>query len=150
LTKSTTVILLHKTSFEFLNYKLKLEQFSCNLRLSLKISAAIVRGLLPYVAYPGAVWGLPCQFPQHEMWHLVSFYLERCEICWPTEVQLRKDAEIETMLLFEDCDTDQENNSYHVRRIDGLWAFGLKQGSDCWYFWVEQHDHNTLIPIIER
>ena len=32
----------------------------------------------------------------------------------------------------------------------GLWVFGLKQGSDCRYFWVERRDRNTLIPIIER
>jgi len=35
-------------------------------------------------------------------------------------------------------------------RIDGPWVLGLKQGSDCHYFWVEWRDRNTLIPINER
>jgi len=52
--------------------------------------------------------------------------------------------------LSEDSDADQENNRSHGRRIYGPWIFGLKQDSDCRYFWVEQRDRNTLIPIIER
>jgi len=52
--------------------------------------------------------------------------------------------------LSEDSDAEQENNRNHGRRIDGPWVFGLKQGSDCRYFWVERRDRNTLIPIIER
>ena len=40
--------------------------------------------------------------------------------------------------LSEDSDAEQENNRNHGRRIDGPWVFGLKQGSDCRYFWVER------------
>jgi len=47
----------------------------------------------------------------------------------------------------ENSDADQENNINHGHRIDGPWVFGLKQGSDCRYFWMEWHDRNTLIPI---
>ena len=50
--------------------------------------------------------------------------------------------------LSEDSDADQDNNRNHGRRIDGPWVFGLKQGSDCRYFWAERRDRNTLIPII--
>ena len=45
--------------------------------------------------------------------------------------------------LSEDSDAEQENNRNHGRRIDGPWVFGLKQGSDCRYFWVERRDRNT-------
>ena len=52
--------------------------------------------------------------------------------------------------LSEDSEAEQENNRNHGHRIDEPWVFGLQQGSDCQYFWVEQCDNNTLIPIIER
>jgi len=53
--------------------------------------------------------------------------------------------------LSEDCDAHEEDNRNHGRRIDGPWVFGLKQSSDCPYFWVDGRDRNTLlIPIIER
>ena len=52
--------------------------------------------------------------------------------------------------LSEDSEAKQENNRNHGPRIDEPWVFDLKQGSDFRYFWVEQRDRNTLIPIIER
>jgi hypothetical protein len=52
--------------------------------------------------------------------------------------------------LSEDSDADVKNNRNHGRRIDGSWVFGLKQGSDCRYFYVQHRDRNTLIPIIKR
>jgi hypothetical protein len=52
--------------------------------------------------------------------------------------------------LSEDSDADLQTNSNHGRRIGGPWDFGLKQGSDCRYFYVERRDRNTLIPIIQR
>lgn len=42
--------------------------------------------------------------------------------------------------LSEDSDADIENNRNHGRRIDGPWVFGLKQGSDCRYFYVQRWD----------
>ena len=50
--------------------------------------------------------------------------------------------------LSKDSEAEQEHN--HGRRIEGPWIFGLKQSSDCRYFWVERRDRNTLIPTIER
>ena len=52
--------------------------------------------------------------------------------------------------LSKDSETEQENNRNYGCTIDGPWVFDLKQGTDCQYFWVEQRDRNTLIPIIER
>jgi len=67
-----------------------------------------------------------------------------------TEVQPRKDADRRQRSSLEDNDADQESNRNHGHRIDGPWVFGLKQGSDCPYFWVERRDRNTLFPITER
>jgi hypothetical protein len=48
----------------------------------------------------------------------------------------------------EDSDALLQNNRNHGRRIDGPWVFGLKQGPDCRYFYVNCHDKETLLPII--
>jgi len=50
----------------------------------------------------------------------------------------------------EDSDALLENNRNYGRRIDGLWVFGLKQGLDCRYFYVNRRDKETLVPIITR
>jgi hypothetical protein len=50
----------------------------------------------------------------------------------------------------QDSDALLENNRNHVRRIDGLRVFGLKQGLDCHYFYVNHRDKETLVPIITR
>jgi len=47
----------------------------------------------------------------------------------------------------EDSDALLENNR-HYGRIDGPWVFGLKQGLDCHYFYVNHRDKETLVPII--
>lgn len=52
--------------------------------------------------------------------------------------------------LSEDSDVNLQNKRNHGRRVDGPWVFGLKNGSDCRYFYVERRDRNTLIPIIQR
>jgi len=53
------------------------------------IGTTIAWGLPPYAAYPGAAWGLPCQFPYgvrsgefllHEVWGPVSFLNVSCEV----------------------------------------------------------------------
>jgi hypothetical protein len=48
----------------------------------------------------------------------------------------------------EDSDALLENNRNHGRRIDGPWVFGLKQGLDYRYFYVNRPDKKTLVPII--
>lgn len=50
----------------------------------------------------------------------------------------------------EDSDIDVANQRNHGRRIDGPWVFGLRQGKDWRYFWVQRRDKQTLIPIIQR
>ncbi|XP_076031782.1 uncharacterized protein LOC143019698 [Oratosquilla oratoria] len=50
----------------------------------------------------------------------------------------------------EDEDEIAENNRNHGRRIDGPWVFGLIQGRDVRYFYVEKRNAETLIPIIQR
>ena len=50
----------------------------------------------------------------------------------------------------EDSDALLENNRNYGRRIDGLWVFGLKQGLDCRYCYVNRRDKETLVPIITR
>jgi hypothetical protein len=50
----------------------------------------------------------------------------------------------------EDSDALLENNRNHGRRTDGLWVFGLKQGLDCCYLYVNRCDKETLVPIITR
>jgi hypothetical protein len=50
----------------------------------------------------------------------------------------------------EDSDALLENNRNHGRRIDGPWIFGLKQGLDCRYFYVNHCDKETLVSIITR
>jgi len=50
----------------------------------------------------------------------------------------------------EDSDALLENNRNHSRRIDGPWVFGLKQGLDCRYFYVNHRDKETLVSIITR
>jgi len=50
----------------------------------------------------------------------------------------------------EDSDALLENNRNHGSRIDGPCVFGLKQGLDCRYFYVNRCDEDTLIPIIAR
>lgn len=42
------------------------------------------------------------------------------------------------------------NNRNYGARVDGPWVFGLKNGNDCRYFYIHQHDRETLLPIIER
>lgn len=42
------------------------------------------------------------------------------------------------------------NNRNHGNRVDGPWVFGLIQGNDCRYFWVERRNKATLLPIIQR
>ena len=42
------------------------------------------------------------------------------------------------------------NNRNHGNRVDGPWVFGLIQGNDCRYFWVQRRDRATLLPIIQR
>ena len=51
--------------------------------------------------------------------------------------------------LSHGSDADAQNNRNCGRRIDGPWVSGLKQGSDCSYFYVERREGNTLLPIIE-
>ena len=48
-----------------------------------------------------------------------------------------------------DSDVDPENNRNHGYRIYRPWVSST-QGSDCRYFWMGQHDPNTLIPIFEN
>jgi hypothetical protein len=55
-----------------------------------------------------------------------------------------------TLPLSEDSDADLQNDRSHGRRNYRPWVFGLKQGSDCRYFYVQRRDRNTLIPIIQR
>ena len=50
----------------------------------------------------------------------------------------------------ENSDADVENNKNHGARIDGTWVFGLKNGSDCRYFYVLRRDRATLLPIIHE
>jgi hypothetical protein len=50
----------------------------------------------------------------------------------------------------EDSDAPLKNNRNHGRRIDGPWVFGLKQGLDCRYYYVNRRDKETLLPIIIR
>ena len=50
----------------------------------------------------------------------------------------------------EDSDADVENNRNHDARIDGPWVFGLKNESDCRFFYVLRRDRATLLPIIQR
>lgn len=52
--------------------------------------------------------------------------------------------------LSEDSDAVVQNNKNHGATIDEHWVFGLKQGSECRYFYVQWRDKNTLIPIIQR
>ena len=42
------------------------------------------------------------------------------------------------------------NNRNHGNRVDGPWVFGLIQGNDVRYFWVERRDRQTLLPIIQQ
>lgn len=42
------------------------------------------------------------------------------------------------------------NNCKLERLIDDPWMFGLKQGSDCRYFYVQRRNRETLQPIIQR
>ena len=42
------------------------------------------------------------------------------------------------------------NNRNHGNRVSGPWVFGLYQGNNCRYFWVERRDADTLIPLIEK
>jgi len=50
----------------------------------------------------------------------------------------------------EDSDALLENNRNYGRIIDGPWVFGLKQGLDCRYFYINHRDKETLVPIIIR
>ena len=50
----------------------------------------------------------------------------------------------------EDSDAEPVNKKNHGARIDGPWVFGLKNGLDCRYFYVERRDRETLIPIIQQ
>jgi hypothetical protein len=50
----------------------------------------------------------------------------------------------------EDSDALLENNRYHGRRIDGPRVFGLKQGLDCRYFYVNRRNKETLVLISTR
>jgi hypothetical protein len=50
----------------------------------------------------------------------------------------------------KDSDALLENNRNHGRRTDGPWVFGLKQGLDCRYFYVNRRDKETLVSIITR
>jgi hypothetical protein len=43
-----------------------------------------------------------------------------------------------------------QNNCNHGARVDGPWVFGLKQGNDSRYFYVERRDKDTLLHIIKR
>uniref|UniRef100_A0A6P7F9I0 Uncharacterized protein LOC114327708 n=1 Tax=Diabrotica virgifera virgifera TaxID=50390 RepID=A0A6P7F9I0_DIAVI len=49
----------------------------------------------------------------------------------------------------EDSDDKEENHRNHGERIDGPWLFGLKNRTDCRYFFVERRDEETLVPIIQ-
>ncbi|XP_076054970.1 uncharacterized protein LOC143033425 [Oratosquilla oratoria] len=49
-----------------------------------------------------------------------------------------------------DSEADVVNNRNHGRRIDGPWVFGLKNASDCRYFYVLRRDRATLEQIIFR
>jgi hypothetical protein len=49
-----------------------------------------------------------------------------------------------TLPLSEDSDAYLQNNRNHGRRIDGPWVFGLKQGSDFRYFYVQRRDRTLL------
>ena len=48
-----------------------------------------------------------------------------------------------------DAEVLVENNRNHGNRVDGPWCFGLKQGDDHRYFYVERRNRATLNPIIE-
>lgn len=50
----------------------------------------------------------------------------------------------------EDEEADISNSRNHGARIDGPWVFGLRQGDDCRYFYVQRRDKATLLPIIKR
>ena len=50
----------------------------------------------------------------------------------------------------EDLEENVENKRNHGRRIDGPWVFGLIQGRDVRYFYVERRNAETLMPIIQR
>jgi hypothetical protein len=50
----------------------------------------------------------------------------------------------------EDSGVLLQNNRNHGRRIDDPWVFGLKQGLNCRYFYVNHCDKETLLPIITR
>src|SRR5277367_5247300 len=54
------------------------------------------------------------------------------------------------MASSEDSEAEVQNNRNHGKRVDGPWVFGLKQGTDCRYFYVLRRDRNTLVPIIQR
>ena len=51
--------------------------------------------------------------------------------------------------LSEDSEAEVDNKKNHGARIDGPWVFGLKQGADCRYFYVQRRDKDTLVPIIQ-
>ena len=43
-----------------------------------------------------------------------------------------------------------DNNRNHGRRIDGPWVFGLLNGEDVRYFYIEKRNASTLLSIIHR
>lgn len=50
----------------------------------------------------------------------------------------------------ENIEDPVQNHRNHGSRIDGPWVFGLCQGTDVRYFYINKRDAATLIPIIER
>ena len=50
----------------------------------------------------------------------------------------------------EDEKVHAASGRIYGRHMDSPWVFGLNQGNDCRYFWVEQRDKATLLPIFER
>ena len=51
--------------------------------------------------------------------------------------------------LSEDSEAEVDKKKNHGARIDGPWVFGLKQGADCRYFYVQRWEKDTLVPIIQ-
>jgi len=56
----------------------------------------------------------------------------------------------EALPPLEDIDADVINNRNHGAQVDCPWVFGLKNGNDCRYFYIQRRDQETLLPIIER
>jgi len=53
------------------------------------------------------------------------------------------------LVEFENSEAKVENQRNYGEKVDGSWVFGLKQGTDCWYLWVQRRDRDTLIPMIQ-